>query len=70
MAIRFQEALRTREVIAMAKGVIMEREGVDEDAAFTALLRLALYNGAPFVARPRDGALRETTTAWARMGTR
>jgi len=30
MAIRFQEALRSREVISLAKGIIMEREGVDE----------------------------------------
>jgi anti-anti-sigma factor len=45
MAARFQEALRSREVIAVAKGVIMEREGIDEDDAFTALLRLSMYNG-------------------------
>jgi anti-anti-sigma factor len=54
MAIRFQAALRTREVIALAKGVIMEREGVDEDTAFTALLRLALYNGAPMRRRAEE----------------
>jgi anti-anti-sigma factor len=54
MAIRFQEALRSREVIALAKGVIMEREGVDEDAAFTALLRLALYSGAPLRRRAEE----------------
>jgi len=47
MGIRFQEALRSREVIALAKGVIMEREGVDEDGAFSALLRLSLYQGVP-----------------------
>lgn len=57
MAVRFQEALRTREVIALAKGVIMEREGVDEDAAFTALLRLALYNGAPLRRRAEEMVL-------------
>jgi anti-anti-sigma factor len=57
MAIRFQEALRTREVIALAKGVIMEREGVDEDAAFTALLHLALYNGAPLRRRAEEMVL-------------
>jgi transcriptional regulator with GAF, ATPase, and Fis domain len=45
MAVRFQVALRSREVISLAKGVIMEREGIDEDKAFTALLRLSLYNG-------------------------
>jgi anti-anti-sigma regulatory factor len=45
MAIRFQEALRSREVIALARGILMEREGVDEDGAFEALLRLSLYSG-------------------------
>jgi len=45
MGIRFQEALRSREIIALAKGVIMEREGMDEEQAFAALLRLSLYNG-------------------------
>jgi transcriptional regulator with GAF, ATPase, and Fis domain len=54
MAIRFQEALQTREVIALAKGVIMEREGVDEDVAFTDLLRLALHNGAPLRRRAEE----------------
>jgi anti-anti-sigma regulatory factor len=47
MAIRFQEALRSREIITLAKGVIMEREGIDEEGAFSALLRLALYQGLP-----------------------
>jgi hypothetical protein len=47
MATRFQEALRSREVITLAKGVIMEREGLDEEGAFSALLRLALYQGRP-----------------------
>jgi AmiR/NasT family two-component response regulator len=47
MAVRFQEALRSRKVIALAEGIIMEREGIDEEAAYSALLRLALYNGLP-----------------------
>ena len=47
MAIRFQTALRSREVITLAKGIIMEREGVDEKGAFSALLRLALAQGLP-----------------------
>jgi anti-anti-sigma factor len=42
MAIRFQEALRNREVLSLAKGIIMERQGVDEEAAFSALLRRSL----------------------------
>jgi anti-anti-sigma factor len=34
---RFQASLRAREVIAQAQGVIMEREGVTEDEAYTVL---------------------------------
>jgi hypothetical protein len=45
MAQRYQEALRSRQAITLATGVIMEREGIDEDQAFRALLRLALYHG-------------------------
>jgi anti-anti-sigma factor len=45
MAVRFQEALRSREVISLAKGVLMEREGIDEDAAFTALLLTSRSKG-------------------------
>jgi anti-anti-sigma regulatory factor len=47
MAIRFQEALRSREVITLAKGIIMEREGIDEESAFSTLLRLTLSHGVP-----------------------
>jgi ANTAR domain/GAF domain len=42
---RYQEALRSRRVINLATGVVMEREGMDEDQAFSALLRLSLYHG-------------------------
>jgi len=45
MALRYQEALRSRKAIALATGVIMEREGISEGDAFTALLRLSLYHG-------------------------
>jgi GAF domain-containing protein len=34
---RFQASLRSREIIAQAQGVIMEREGVNERAAYTVL---------------------------------
>ena len=46
-ALRFQEALRSREAIAIAIGVVMERYGLDEDAAFDALLRLSVRRGEP-----------------------
>jgi anti-anti-sigma regulatory factor len=45
MALRYQDALQSRKVITLATGVLMEREGVDEDAAFADLLRLSLYHG-------------------------
>jgi hypothetical protein len=45
MALRYKEALQSRKVITLATGIIMEREGMDEDDAFTALLRLSLYHG-------------------------
>ncbi|MGO8859863.1 MAG: ANTAR domain-containing protein [Acidimicrobiales bacterium] len=45
LALRYHEALRGREVITLAKGIIMEREGLGEDGAFSALLRLALDQG-------------------------
>jgi anti-anti-sigma factor len=48
---RFQEALRSREVISLAKGVVMERYGLDEEAAFIALLRFSLYTGVPLRGR-------------------
>jgi anti-anti-sigma factor len=44
---RFREALRSREAIAIAIGVVMERYGLDEDAAFDALLRLSLQRNEP-----------------------
>jgi anti-anti-sigma factor len=47
MAVRFQEALRSRKVISLAEGIIMEREGVSEEDAFSALLGLALDQGLP-----------------------
>jgi hypothetical protein len=45
IALRYQDALQSRRVITLATGVIMEREGIDQDEAFTALLRLSLYHG-------------------------
>jgi len=47
MALRFQGALRSREVVSLARGVIMEREGVNAEAAFNTLLRQSLSQGVP-----------------------
>jgi anti-anti-sigma regulatory factor len=51
MALRFQEALRSREVLSLAKGIIMERSGTDEEGAFNSLLRLSLHEGTTLRAR-------------------
>jgi anti-anti-sigma factor len=45
MALRYKEALQSRKTITLATGVLMEREAMNEDDAFTALLRLSLYHG-------------------------
>lgn len=52
LATRFQEALRTREIIAQAQGVIMARDGVEEDSAYSTLLRLSIDSDRPL----RSGA--------------
>jgi transcriptional regulator with GAF, ATPase, and Fis domain len=38
---QFNEAVRRRDVIGQAKGVLMSRHGVDEDTAFTTLVRFS-----------------------------
>jgi anti-anti-sigma regulatory factor len=58
MAFRFQEALRSREVITLAKGIIMGREGIDAESASKVLLRLALAQELPL----RERA--ETIVRW------
>ena len=42
VASRFQQALRSREVIAQAQGVLMERTGVSEDEAFRLLRQFSV----------------------------
>jgi anti-anti-sigma factor len=44
---RLQEALRTRQVIAQAQGVVMERSGVSEEAAFTTLRQASQSSDLP-----------------------
>jgi anti-anti-sigma factor len=51
---RFQDALLTREVIAQAQGVLMEREGISEDVAFTALRIYSQRTGQPLHRRAQD----------------
>ena len=51
---RFQEALRSREVIAQAQGVIMERDGIGEEDAFDILRRFSVRNGGSLCERAKD----------------
>jgi len=51
---RFRDALLTREVIAQAQGVLMERDGVTEDAAYTALRVHSQRTGQPLHRRAQD----------------
>jgi anti-anti-sigma factor len=53
-AARFQDALFTREVIAQAQGVLMERDGMTEDAAYTALRIHSQRTGQPLHRRAQD----------------
>jgi anti-anti-sigma factor len=51
LSIRFQGALRAREVIAQAQGVLMERDGISEHDAYGTLRRFSLGNGRPLSER-------------------
>jgi anti-anti-sigma factor len=54
LSVRFQGALRAREVIAQAQGILMEREGVSEKEAYSALRRFSLRNGRPLYERAEN----------------
>jgi anti-anti-sigma factor len=51
---RFQDALLTREVIAQAQGVLMERDGIGEDEAYTLLRIHSQRTGQPLHRRAQD----------------
>jgi anti-anti-sigma factor len=51
---RMSQALRTRELISQAQGVIMHREGIGEDLAYTKLRRDSLQNGRPLHERAQE----------------
>lgn len=69
LAVRFQEALRTRDVISTAKGIVMERESLNEDDAFTILLRQSIKSGQSLLNRAQGFALstRQTDIASERQ---
>ena len=51
---RMSQALRTRELISQAQGVIMHRDGIGEDMAYTKLRRESLQNGRPLRERAQE----------------
>ncbi len=51
---RFQDALRTRQVIAQAQGVLMERDGISEDEAYRVLRIHSQRTGQSLHHRARD----------------
>jgi GAF domain-containing protein len=51
---RLGEALRTRELISQAQGIIMEREGVGAHTAYTVLRRTSMRQGVPLRQRAQD----------------
>ncbi len=51
---RFQASLRSREIIAQAQGVLMERDGVSEDEAFTELRVHSQQTGLSLRARAEE----------------
>jgi anti-anti-sigma factor len=51
LSIRFLGALRAREVIAQAQGVLMEREGLAEHDAYSEMRRYSRQNGRPLQER-------------------
>ena len=53
---RLQRALRTRKTIAQAQGAIMERDGISESAAFTALRKYSQRTNEPLREYARDVA--------------
>jgi GAF domain-containing protein len=54
LAGRLQAALQARSIIAQAQGVIMEREGVGEQAAYAVLRRLSQRTNTPLLERSED----------------
>jgi anti-anti-sigma factor len=54
LASRLQRALRTRQIIDQAQGVIMERDGVGENDAYTLLRRVSVGSSRPLLERAED----------------
>jgi len=54
LAVRLQQAQRARQTIALAQGAIMEREGIDEDEAYTRLREFSERSWRPLRERAED----------------
>ena len=64
---QFEAALATRDIIGQAKGMIMERFGVDAPRAFAMLTRISQQTNTPvrdLAARLVDGALKDAFRKW------
>jgi hypothetical protein len=48
-----REAFRSRDVVSLAKGILMGRSSVDEDTAYTMLLARSEQDGVPLVQAAR-----------------
>ena len=57
LAVRFHQTLRSRDIISTAKGIVMEREGLNEEDAFEKLLRQSIKSGVSLLTRAEGFAL-------------
>jgi hypothetical protein len=57
LAVRFQDALRSRDIISTAKGIVMERERLNENDAFTNHLRQSIKRGVSLLTQAEGFAL-------------
>jgi GAF domain-containing protein len=69
LSARFQEALRTRETIALAQGVVMERDGVGRDDAYTILRRTSQLRDQKLQQRAED-VVASAAHPWVAPGAR
>jgi anti-anti-sigma factor len=54
LSARVQDALEARRIIAQAEGVVMEREGMSADDAYTLLVNFSRRSGQPVIERATD----------------
>lgn len=54
LSVRLQEALESRQIIARAEGVVMEREGISADDAYHLLVTFSRSDNQPLIQRAAD----------------